>query len=112
MDELYGGGDLAAVFANGNEHTWTLTLYDTTYSHHSWGGASRITRVYGASFDLEFSGPDAEALNAIVSDQLVGGEAQLELYVRDARHLALVTCEELPRWMGLWDEVRKLMAPR
>jgi hypothetical protein len=36
MDWGYGtvGDDLAEVFANGHEHTWTLTLYGTTQSHH------------------------------------------------------------------------------
>jgi hypothetical protein len=38
MDWLYGtvGPDLAEVFANGHEHTWTLTLHGTTHSHSTY----------------------------------------------------------------------------
>jgi hypothetical protein len=36
--------------------------------------------VFADSFDLVFSGPDADALNAIVSEQLEGGEAYLQLF--------------------------------
>jgi len=85
MDELQGtvGDDLAAVFANGDEHTWTVTLHGVSYSHFGtdsdlWSG--RITNVYATSFDFAFSGPDAAILNEVVSDRLAGGQAALQLY--------------------------------
>ena len=39
MDCLVGtvGPDLAEVYANGHEHTWTLTLHGTTQSHYTFG---------------------------------------------------------------------------
>ena len=47
MDWLYGtvGPDLAEVYANGHEHTWTLTLHGTTHSHSTfWAfGVKRVT---------------------------------------------------------------------
>ena len=74
MDGLYGtvGPDLAEVFANGHEHTWTLTLHGTSQSHETFlnpfGGTHRVTEIHATSFDLEFSGPDAATLNGIVSE--------------------------------------------
>ena len=47
MDYLNGtvGPDLAEVYANGHEHTWTLTLHGTTQSHYTFTNlsASRTT---------------------------------------------------------------------
>ena len=83
MDWLQGsvGDDLAEVFANGHEHTWTLTLYDATQSHHTyWGvGVSYVTEIHATAFDLEFFGPDAAALNGIVRDHIAGGDVLIEL---------------------------------
>ena len=64
------------------EHTWALTLYGTTHSHSEglsnyWYGY--YTEVQATSFDLRFSGPDADELNRVVSEQLAGGSISLEL---------------------------------
>jgi hypothetical protein len=79
MDSLYGtvGPDLAEVYANGHEHTWTLTLHGRTQSHFIAGGY--VTEIYATSFDLEFSGPDAATLNGIVSEHIAGGDVQIYL---------------------------------
>jgi hypothetical protein len=84
MDYLDGEGDLywfvpdlVAVYANGNEHTWTLTLHGTTQSHYTNAhqfGAYYATEIHATSFDLEFFGPDAATLNGIVSEHLAGGD--------------------------------------
>lgn len=83
MDSLSGtvGPDLAEVYANGHEHTWTLTLHGTTHSHSTFSafGVKRVTEVYAASFDLEFFGPDAATLNGIVSEQIAGGGVYIYL---------------------------------
>jgi len=87
-DELQGtvGADLAAVFANGGENTWTLTLYGVTYAHvasdYTFSGitvSNRMTNVYATSFDLVFSGPDADTLNQVVGGGLAGGHVGLQL---------------------------------
>ena len=64
MDWLGGtvGDDLAEIFANGHDHTWTLTLHGTSQSHSayssSWFGyIYRVTEIHATSFDLEFFGP-------------------------------------------------------
>jgi hypothetical protein len=74
MDYLYGeidlnlcAPDLLAVYYNGHEHTWTLTLHGTTQSHYT-NGAHYGTHFFATSFDLEFFGPDAATLNGLVSD--------------------------------------------
>ncbi len=83
MDWLYGtvGPDLAEVYANGHEHTWTLTLHGTTHSHSTfWAfGVKRVTEIHATSFDLEFFGPDAATLNGIVSDHIAGGDVFIYL---------------------------------
>ena len=83
MDYLFGtvGPDLAEVYANGHEHTWTLTLHGTTHSHSTfWAfGVKRVTEIHATSFDLEFSGPDAATLNGIVSDHIAGGDVFIYL---------------------------------
>ena len=83
MDSVYGtiGDDLAAVYANGHEHTWTLTLHGTTQTHYTFGGFTMnyVTEIHATSFDLEFSGPDAATLNGIVSDHIAGGDVQIYL---------------------------------
>jgi len=78
--ELQGvvGADLAQVFSNGGEHTWSLTLYGVTISHESFSNTTyklvkRYTYVHATSFDFQFEGPDADILNAVVSQQLVAG---------------------------------------
>jgi len=83
MDYLFGtvGPDLAEVYANGHEHTWTLTLHGTTHSHSTfWAfGVKRVTEIHATSFDLEFFGPDAATLNGIVSDHIAGGDVLIYL---------------------------------
>ena len=83
MDWLYGtvGPDLAEVYANGHEHSWTLTLHGTTQSHSTFlaFGVKRVTEIHATSFDLEFSGPDAATLNGIVSEHIAGGDVQIYL---------------------------------
>lgn len=77
--------DLAGVFARRMDHTWTLTMHGVTYDHEyiydEWGDAETgigfeeryFTRVHATSFTLEFFGPDAATLNAVVSSQLAQG---------------------------------------
>ena len=85
MDWLGGtvGPDLVQVFANGHEHTWTLTLHGTSQSHETFlnpfGVTHRVTEIHATSFDLEFFGPDAATLNGIVSDHIAGGEVLIYL---------------------------------
>src|SRR5262245_48602958 len=74
MDYMSGEYDLdwylpglLAVYYNGHEHTWTLTLHGTTQSHYT-NGAYYATNFFAMSFDLEFFGPDAATLNGLVSD--------------------------------------------
>jgi hypothetical protein len=74
------GDDLAAVFANGNDHWWKLTLNGVTYSHEYyyapewWGYTEEFrTRVHAESFTFEFFGPDAAILNEVVGSHLVQG---------------------------------------
>jgi hypothetical protein len=75
------GADLAEVYANGHEHTWTLTLHGVSYSHdyvyEEWSTGfleQYITRVHATSFDFQFFGPDADILNAVVSAPLTAGD--------------------------------------
>jgi hypothetical protein len=84
MDYMYGerdldlgAPDLLAVYYNGHEHTWTLTLHDTTQSRYT-NGAYYATNFFATSFDLEFFGPDAATLNGLVSDHH-GGNAGVSL---------------------------------
>jgi len=85
MDTLQGtvGDDLAWVFANGGENTWTVTLHGATYEHVTinYQGIvlNRITNVYATSFDIEFAGPDADMLNQVVGGGLAGGHASVQL---------------------------------
>ncbi|MCC7333528.1 MAG: hypothetical protein IT422_00430 [Pirellulaceae bacterium] len=90
MDQLSGvvGADLAEVFARNNDHSWSLTLSGVTCSNDDAYDYEQdieyfITRVHAASFDLEFFGPDADVLNAVISEQLtgssLGGDVFLEL---------------------------------
>jgi hypothetical protein len=82
MSQVYGGvgDDLAAVFANGYDHWWKLTLNGVSYSHdyyfapESWGYTEEFrTRVHATSFTFEFFGPDAAILNEVVGSHLVQG---------------------------------------
>jgi hypothetical protein len=70
--------DLVAVYANGHEHTWTLTLHGATQSHYT-NGAYYGTEIHATSFDLEFFGPDAATLNGLVSEHLAGGDVSVYL---------------------------------
>ena len=81
MDWLYEpvGPDLAEVFANGHEHTWTLTLHGTSHSHYLFSSIYYATEIHATSFDLEFFGPDAATLNSIVSDHIAGGDVWIYL---------------------------------
>jgi len=88
MDYLYGELDLsivapglAEVYANGHEHTWTLTLHGTTQSHYltNWDSFAQGTEIHATSFDLAFFGPDAAMLNHFVSDRLAEGNVWIYL---------------------------------
>jgi len=88
MDYLNGESDLnwfvpelAEVYANGHEHTWTLTLHGTTHSHSTFSafGVKCLTTIHATSFDLEFFGPDAATLNGVVSEYLAGGDVSVYL---------------------------------
>jgi Calx-beta domain len=90
MDQLTGtvGADLAEVFARNNDHSWLLTLHGVTLSNKESYDFDHdidyfITRVHAMSFDFEFVGPDADVLNAVISQQLtrssLGGGVFLEL---------------------------------
>jgi hypothetical protein len=82
-DLYYFAPDLVAVYANGHEHTWTLTLHGTSQSHETFtnpfGVTSYATEIHATSFDLEFFGPDAATLNGIVSEHLAGGDVYVYL---------------------------------
>jgi hypothetical protein len=70
------GDELAAVFANGNDHWWKLTLHGASYSHdYTFSGDVEEfrTRVHAASFTFEFFGPDAAILNDVVGSHLTQG---------------------------------------
>jgi hypothetical protein len=76
LDLYYFDPDLLAVYYNGYEHTWTLTLHGTTQTHVStevdYVELFQDTEIHATSFDLEFFGPDAATLNSIVNDHLAG----------------------------------------
>src|SRR5688500_4700305 len=74
------GPDLAEVYANGHEHTWTLTLHGTTQTHHRLDPLTYRTTIHATSFDLEFFGPDAATLNGIVSEHITGGDVMIRLW--------------------------------
>ena len=64
--------------SDSGEHTWSLAMYGTTSRHYGYTSSSHYgslsTDVRATSFDLRFSGPDAEHLNRFASEQLAGGE--------------------------------------
>lgn len=64
--------------SDSGEHTWSVTMYGTSYWHHA-NGYGYFTEVRATSFDLRFSGPDADDLNRIASEQFAGGDVSLEL---------------------------------
>lgn len=64
--------------SDSGEHTWSVAMYGTTYRHHELYGAF-ITEVNATSFALQFSGPDADDLNRVASEQLAAGTVSLEL---------------------------------
>jgi len=64
--------------SDSGEHTWSLAMYGTTYSHHA-NGYGYFTEVSATSFDLRFSGPDADDFNRFASEQLAGGDVGIEL---------------------------------
>jgi len=114
MDYAYGENDLyyvapelLAVYANGYEHTWTLTLQGTTQSHYSneidYGEVDQDTEIHATSFDLEFFGPDAATLNSIVSEHLAGGDIWIFLrnhymYYSDDHYAAMEVRVYGPEW--------------
>src|SRR5262245_16947362 len=68
--------------SDSGEHTWALTLYGTTHSHSegwSYYWYRYYTDVQATSFDLQFTGPDADDLNRVASEQFAGGKAGLQL---------------------------------
>jgi hypothetical protein len=89
------GPDLALIMANGHQHAWTLTLHGVSYSNQyyysDWPDSGindfseeYFTNVHATSFDLQFVGPDADLLNAVVSAQLTAdGGSVLTLWNGD-----------------------------
>ena len=74
--------------SDSGEHAWSLTLYGTTYLHRqgmtnyfngTQGWYSYFTDVQATSFALQFTGPDADALNRVANEQFTGGKAGLQL---------------------------------
>jgi hypothetical protein len=65
--------------SDSGEHTWSLAMYGTTSRHYAWDGYAYFTDVLATSFDLRFSGPDADDLNRVASEQLAGGDVGLTL---------------------------------
>ncbi|HEX5222492.1 MAG TPA: Calx-beta domain-containing protein [Verrucomicrobiae bacterium] len=68
--------------SDSGEHSWSLTLYGTTHSHsQGWSNLwyGYFTEVQATSFDLRFTGPDADDLNRVASEQFPGGKAGLQL---------------------------------
>lgn len=63
--------------SDSGEHTWSVAMYGTTYRHHTLNGAF-FTEVSATSFDLQFSGPDANDLNRVASEQLAAGSVSVE----------------------------------
>lgn len=77
-----GTVNIAGTFTSDTgEHTWLVTLYGTTHTHRQeWSTYwYYFTEVQATSFDLRFTGPDADDLNRIASEQFVGGKASLQL---------------------------------
>jgi hypothetical protein len=64
--------------SDSGEHAWSLTLSGTTHTH-SQTSYGYFTDVHATSFDLRFTGPDADDLNRVASEQLAGGSISLEL---------------------------------
>jgi hypothetical protein len=72
------GPDLYPVFASGQAHTWTLTMYGVTYEEDysflersdGYFDEQYITRARSTSFTLEFFGLDGSTLNSVVSEPL------------------------------------------
>ncbi len=111
------GADLAAVV---DPHAWVLTLYGVTASYQYdfnlpldfYGNPTGeideayITRVNATSFDLEFFGPDADALNDVISSQLTQGGQYIGV-VLELRHGTYyepwyeTTSQYNVWWMGL-----------
>jgi hypothetical protein len=113
------GDDLAEVYfdalASQPVHTWTLTLhglshsYDHDESHDEWGVFSEdyVTRVHATSFDFQFSGPDADILNAAVSGQLTGGSLSGGAFLELRNHYDIESGGWLPLFfVGLQPLVR------
>jgi hypothetical protein len=69
--------------SDSGEHTWSLAMYGTTYLHYgsisSSHNGSLSTEVRAMSFDLRFSGPDADDFNRFASERLAGGDVSLNL---------------------------------
>ena len=65
------------------EHTWSLAMHGTTHWH--WRPllpelvGTLFTEVRATSFDLRFSGPDADDLNRVASERLAGGDVGITL---------------------------------
>jgi hypothetical protein len=64
--------------SDSGEHAWSLTLYGTTHTHRQ-ESSDYFTEVQATSFDLRFTGPDADDLNRVASEQFAGGKAGLQL---------------------------------
>ena len=68
-----------AFTSDTGEHTWSVVMYGTTHRHYLLDGYGYFTDVLATSFDLRFSGPDADDLNRLASEQLAAGSVSLEL---------------------------------
>jgi hypothetical protein len=115
------GDDLADIYANDYAHGWTLTLNGATYSHDGysdwyydeWGEywhVESITRVHATSFDFRFFGPNADTLNAVVSQQLDGGGLTDSGYFELRNHYYYDPTDWSIAWAGASWELR--LAPR
>ena len=108
------GADLAQVYANDYDHSWTLTLHGVTYSDdtysyldsYEWQDylyVAKITRVHATSIDFEFFGPDADVLNGVVSQQLVSGGDDGVILTLQNSYYYTVESESLIGQYGAWN---------
>jgi Calx-beta domain len=69
--------------SDSGEQTWSLAMYGTTYLHYGYISSSHYgsisTDVRATSFELRFSGPDADEFNRFASEQLAEGDVGLTL---------------------------------
>ena len=96
--------------SDSGEHTWSLAMHGTTHWHwyNALNGFSStdvrffFTEVRATSFELRFSGPDADDLNRVASEQLAGGSISLEL--RNSYQNVGGDCSTMALWIVSPDE--------